>query len=401
MNIKINLLEKRYIVENTNLHQLAEDASPMVTIPTTSLGYSFDITIGAWSEGLTAYRRHSNGTMERIEGGIGIGLDFVLDESFKNTWLSSIPNRLMQNTSLFPEHQYQMLWLAANSKNAREILEVRPLILAIICERFHVDNVQALKLAELGQRQILEHLGFASTKAALKFIDKLDLTFERTSEIFHVMKMIDVRTCYFKRFSHYTKVNFSSLSLDNTHPFLTGTRLGKSLGELKNTTRLKLTLLIEDTLMLGNALGVHDPIQVIVNLKSYGELADIHDLWVERRNQMRMESMKPKDADVPYVHHFDAYQGIEQISDYYDLCTEGNEMRHCISVYHNRISSGNYVALRMTTPERMTIGLKVARTKQFPYEIDQIAGSRNKLPSEDTRKKVFDWLNCVRSNYAA
>lgn len=367
-------------------------SSKHATIPTTSIGYNFDIQINGWSDGFDCFRCFANGNKELIEGGIGIGLDFVESGMDKDECLSGIPSDLLLQTLVFPEHQYQMLWLAANSKNAADILSVRPLILAMVCERYPADNTAALELAEQGQRQILARLGFASSKAALKFIDKLELTYERTSEIFHVMKMLDVRTSHFKRFSHYSKVNFPSLSLDNTHPFLTGTHLGRSIGEMNNTTRLKLTLCIEDTLMLGQALGVQDPMANIVSLKNYDALVQLHDEWVRRRNQLRTEQMKPVNADVPYQVHLQETDSITQIVDYFDLCKEGDEMRHCISVYHNRIALGRYVAFRLAHPERMTVGLTINPAKKFPYEIDQIAGVRNKLPSDETREAVYEWL---------
>lgn len=379
--------------------QTESSLQPSVIISTTLLGYDFDIQISCWDEGLTAYQFKPGIRRDKIEGGIGIGLNFIDVGKNKTKWLSLIPEGLIEQTILFPEHQYQMLWLAANSRNAQEILLFRPLILALVCERYPVDNNLALSIANLGQRQIMEHLGLASTKAALRFIDKLDLTYERASEIFHVMKMLNAKTCYFKRFSHYETVNFPSLSLDNTHPFLTDTHLGRAIAETSNTTRLKLTLAIEDTLLLGHAVGVQDPMCVIVNLKTYQALINLHDEWTRRRNAIRIEDIKPMDADVPYPTHFSGTESISPIVDYYDLCKEGDEMRHCIAVYHNRIAHGSYVALRLIQPERMTIGIKVDMNKRFPYEIDQIAGIRNKIPAEETRERVFEWLLTERKKY--
>lgn len=114
---------------------------------------------------------------------------------------------------------------------------------------------------------------------------------------------------------------------------------------------------------------------------------------------MRIEEMKPMDADVPYPIHLSGNESISPIFDYNDLCKEGNAMHHCIAVYHNRIAQGRYVALRLSQPERMTIGIKVDMNKRFPYEIDQIAGLRNKIPAEGTRERVFEWLLTERKKY--
>ncbi|PMH46565.1 hypothetical protein BCU68_00510 [Vibrio sp. 10N.286.49.B3] len=373
-------------------------SSLLVTIPTTSIGYRYDVQISPWNEGFSAFRRYENGRLELIEGGVGVGLNFIQDDADKEQWLSTIPDGFLSKTGLLPEHQYQMLWLAANSDKAKDILAVRPLILALICERYPVDNSKALSVAELGQRQILDHLGFASTKAVLRFIDKLDLTYHRTSEIIYVMKMLDARTGYFKRFSHYSKVNFASLSLDHTHPFLTGTHLGRAIGQISYTTRLKITLCIEDTLRLGQALGVQAPMENIVNLTDYQSLVELHDEWVRRRNDMRIESTKPTDADIPYTKHLHETASISQIVDYQELCKEGKDMLHCIAVYHNRIAQGRYAAFKLTHPERMTVGVTINDNNKFPYTIEQIYGLRNKVPSHETRTKVYEWLEQARNN---
>ncbi|MBW8190320.1 PcfJ domain-containing protein [Neiella marina] len=379
--------------------QINTSSLPSVMINTALLGYDYDIQIMSWTEGLTAYQRNPSGSLTQIDGGVGVGLTFIDEGNDKTRWMSSIPDGLLEQTALFPEHQLQMLWLAANSKNAEDILLVRPFMLAMICESYRTDNQSALRLARLGQRQLLAELGLASTKAALKFIDKLTLTFEGANEIYHVMRMLNATTCFFKRFSHYTSVNFACLSLDNTHPFLTGTHLGRTLAETNNATRLRLKVVLVDTLLLGQDIGLADPLSVIVNLTTYDALQNLHDEWVRRRNLIRAEQRKPIDADKPYPVYFCSAPDIEPIVDYYDLCKEGDEMCHCVAVYHNRIAQGRYIVLRLSQPERMTIGIKIDPNKQFPYEIDQISGLKNKIPSEDTRKKVFDWLLNERKNY--
>lgn len=370
-----------------------------VTIPTSELGYGYDILISHWREGLTAYRQYLTGHRERIEGGIGVGLNFIAGDQSIEEWLEDKPGFLLANTAPFPEYQYQMLWLAVNSMNAEQILASRPLLLAMICERFTTDNHQALRLAELGQREILKQLGLASTKAALKFIDKLDLRYERNCELDLVMAMLDAKTCHFQKFRHYPLVNYASLSLDNIHPFLTGTKLGQNLAKASNNAHYRLSRLIEDTMNTGLALGVDAPMQNIVRLESHEALVELHDEWVRRRIAQRIESSKPDDADTPYPLHLLGNDHIEPITDYYELSKEGEEMNHCIGVYHQRIAQGKYAAFRLMSPERMTIGIAINPKKQFPYDIDQISGPRNALPSEEARKQVYAWLDAEKQRY--
>ncbi|WP_095499747.1 PcfJ domain-containing protein [Paraferrimonas haliotis] len=370
-----------------------------VTIPTTTIGYSYDIRIASWKNGLNAWRVSQGEVYEPLDGGLGVDLSFIGDEKEKARWLSLIPCELLEKTNAFSEYQYQMLWLAANSRNAWDILMQRPLIIALVCMTHSIDNKKALTVANCGQREILKYLGLASSKSALKFIDKLELSYARGSEISHVINMLDAQTNYYKRFSHYRKVNFASLSLDNTHPFLTQTRLGRKLSDDPNVSRSQLTGYIVDTLMLGDMLGFDDPMATIGNLGDLQALKQLHDDWVEQRNQHHDALMKPVDIDKSYPQHLRCPIQMTQIVCYDELCEEGKTMQHCIEIYHNRIVRQKYAAFRFNGAERATVGLKINSRKTFPYEIDQISGVKNKIVTQETRKFVFDWLQSERNRF--
>jgi hypothetical protein len=86
----------------TTIHKEQAEFSfqPAVIIPTTLLGYDYDIQISCWDEGLTAYRFKPSSRQEKIEGGIGIGLDFIDAGESKTKWLSLIPEGLIEQTTL-------------------------------------------------------------------------------------------------------------------------------------------------------------------------------------------------------------------------------------------------------------------------------------------------------------
>ncbi|KLV03693.1 hypothetical protein ABT56_17920 [Photobacterium aquae] len=366
--------------------------STMITIPTTMLGFNYDIELDNWHNKLSGCRVYQSGEQEPLDGGLGLGLDLLCGSQEGQQWLSTIPADLLAITDVFPEYQYQMLWLAVNSSSARQILECRPLLLVLICDKYNVDNEKALEVANLGQREILSHLGFDSSKSALKFIDKLDLTYQRSSELPHVIKQLDSAFSRFKVFKHYHRVNYSALALDHTHPFLTGTRLGMAIAHSTRRERRNLVTYLSDTLALGLAIGGVDPVLRVERLHSVEQLIVLHDQWVAVQLERRFEAMKPKDTDKPYPVCLPNAEGIRQIVDYDDLCLEAKQQRHCIAVYHNRIAAGHYAAYRMESPERMTIGIFINRKKAFPYEISQIAGFMNAIPSEKTRQRVHAWF---------
>lgn len=370
-----------------------------ITLPTTMLGFNYDIELEHWQKNLHGYRVFSDGKKVLLDGGLGISLNLLSGDNQYETWLESIPQHYLTASSAFAEYQYQMLWLAANCFEAAQLLESRPILLALICAKFSVDNEAAFELAKQGQREILAHLGLDSSKAALKFIDKLQLDFEHSSELKHVHKQLDPNFRRFKVFSHYKVVNYNALLLDHSHPFLTGTNLGRSIAEQRQSVYRNMMSYMSDTLRLGNAIGIDDPVHHVERMNSVEDLVALHDVWVARQIDIRFEAMNPEKTEVPYPKCLAETYGISQIVDFEDLCVEAKVQLHCIAVYHNRIAAGHYAAFRMESPERMTIGISINAKKAFPYEIQQIAGYKNAVPSEETRRVVHEWFDVCKQMY--
>ncbi|EKO5190716.1 PcfJ domain-containing protein [Vibrio vulnificus] len=321
-----------------------------ITLPTTMLGFNYDIELEHWQKNLHGYRVFSDGKKVLLDGGLGISLSLLFGDSQYDTWLESIPQHYLTASSAFVEYQYQMLWLAANCHEAAQLLDSRPILLALICAKYSVDYDAALELAKQGQREILAQLGLDSSKAALKFIDKLALDFEYSSELKHLLKQLDAHFCRFKLFSHYKVVNYSALLLDHSHPFLTGTNLGRSIAEQRQSDYRNTMAYMSDTLRLGDAIGINDPVRYVERLHNVEDLVELHDTWVARQIDMRFEAMNPERTGVPYPKYLANGHGISQIVDFDDLCAEAKEQLHCIAVYHNRIAAGHYAAFRMRSP---------------------------------------------------
>jgi hypothetical protein len=69
---------------------------------------------------------------------------------------------------------------------------------------------------------------------------------------------------------------------------------------------------------------------------------------------------------------------------------------HCIAIYHDRIKAGGYLAFRMDSPQRLTIGIRRKAQGSFPYEIDQICGKRNRPPTDESRGLIQTWFDRLR-----
>ncbi|CAH7188861.1 conserved hypothetical protein [Vibrio chagasii] len=370
----------------------------LLTIPTRTLGFDYDIEIRDWSQKLVGFHVFEDGRRP-LDGGIGLSLNLIEQFDVNGRWLETLPARYREITDNFPEYQYQMLWLAANTYEAAQLLELRPVILALICMKYSVDNQKALELSRLGQKKILAKLGLDSSKATLKFIDKLELHYNVGDELDHIVRILEPLQRRVLKFKHYSKVGYTALRLDQVHPFLTGSRLGIAMVEEGRLNSPSKMAMFQDAILLGRDLEIDDPLRSITSQNSFAMFEQLHDRWTEQRQMRRLEGNRPMDMDIPYPVPLLGNDNIHPIMDYFDLEKEGIEQKHCIGVYHNRIMSDRYVVFRMMKPQRLTIGLRRVPSKAFPFEIDQICGKRNAPPTEAARQVIHDWLEASKQTY--
>ncbi|RBQ30337.1 hypothetical protein CRU92_12770, partial [Arcobacter sp. FW59] len=215
-------------------------------------------------------------------------------------WLDSLPARYREITDDFPEYQYQMLWLAANTYEAAQLFELRPVILALICMKYIVHNQSALDLSRLGQKKILAKLGLDISKATLKFIDKLDLHYNVGDELDHIVRILEPLQRRVLKFKHYSKVGYTALRLDQVHPFLTGSRLGIAMVEEGRLNTPSKMAMFQDAILLGQDLDIDDPLRSITSQNSFAMFEQLHDRWTEQRQLHRLEGNRPVDMDIPY-----------------------------------------------------------------------------------------------------
>ena len=378
-----------YQTINTESTMIKSDA---LTIPVTTLGYDFDIIINSWDNGLDGFRVYNDNHLEVMEGNLGLNLELLYAYTHGTEWLSQIPSYYISLSAEYGEYQYQMLWLAANSYTARQLLQQRCLLLALICDRYKTDNKQALKVVDMGQREILSHLGFDNSKSALKFLDKIQLSANLGQAMYLIRQYLEPENKQYLRFKHYQCINDFCVCLDEKIPVLTGTKLGISLSSEPLKKIWSTISYIRDTISLGLELEVTHPQYIVSNLTSYQQLIRLHDSWTQQRITLR--NYRPINADEPYnIYLSDAPEyGIYAITNYDALLEESAVQQHCIVTYHPKIASQCYMAFSMDYSERLTIGIHCLPGGQGIY-IDQIKGKKNSAPSEIASQIIHQWLH--------
>lgn len=361
--------------------------SDTLVISTSSIGFDYNLELNSWLQGMNGYRVYPSGEREELEGNLGLDLK-ALSAYAQSSWIEQIPPQYRKQTRLFPEIEYYMLWLAANSSKAAQLLMCRPLLVALICKSTTIDKQRALEMAEKGQREILQELNLDSSKAALKFIDKLRLDYKSGLELTYVEKYLNAQTRHYLRFKHYPVVNDLVFNIDRTLPMFTGTCLGMALAKEKRLGNIWHHVgYVKDTVMLGQSLDIARPYELVGKLKSFNELKALHDRWAAQRVLSR--EIRPSDADSPYpILHGQCDPQLIHIANYDELLQESAEQQHCIVGYHPRIAAGEYVAFKMEAPERVTVGVRVLPWSNTRFEIDQIKCKHNAQPTVETRKLV-------------
>lgn len=370
-----------------------------LTIPVTTLGFEYDIWLNSFDDGLDGYRIYPQQRIEPIEGNLGLSLDLLYSYTQGTEWLAQIPPYLISCSESYNEFQYQLLWLAANSTAAKQLLIQRCVLLALICNQYKTDNTQALQIAEMGQRDILAHLGLDNSKSALKFLDKLHLSPKMGQALHLIREYLSPQNKGYLRFKHYDHIDDFTIFVDRNLPMLTGTKLGIALSEQKPKNIWPTIGYIRDTLILGNDIGMGSPQRVIGNQRSYAQLVELHDRWTQTR--ISLKNHRPNDADIPYVIPLRdcPEQSIFAIRCYDILLKESAEQSHCVVSYHQRIAERRYVVFTMQFPQRLTIGIDCPADGKGAFIIDQIRGKRNSPPSELAMKIIYQWLEDQKAHY--
>jgi hypothetical protein len=368
-----------------------------LVISNADIGLGFDLVLGTWNNRLDCFRQYEHNVRETLEGGLGFSLSYIEHMKGGGDWLASIPNEYLAVTQPYQEYQFQMLWLLANSEEAVDIVRSRPILLAMLCKAYPLNNNKALEALKGGQRHILKHIGLNASKGALRFLGKLEPDAQTTNGLNYVIQKLEPTFSRFMAFKHYKRVNLSSLSLDHSYPFITGTTLGLALAHEQDGVRQRLAFYLRDTLELGQAIGIADPARSVVARKSLDSLRELHDEWAVRRIDQDLVASTPEDANLPYPLLFKETENIKQITHYEMLCDEAREQQHCVAIYHSRIVRGRYAVFRMLEPERMTIGVAISPGVDCHFRLEQISGYKNQLPEEETRALVYQWFEECKS----
>ncbi len=136
------------------------------------------------------------------------------------------------------------------------------------------------------------------------------------------------------------------------------------------------------------------------DLEKFLNLSKSHDLhaWALNLMEQRAEKRERKwremmvDEVIEYPRPpIEGDEAIHAIENSRELFHEEEQMRHCITRYHDQILHGDYYAYKIVEPERATLGIVIEGPGK--YKIDQVVLAGNDQPGDQTMTRVHQWFS--------
>lgn len=362
------------------------------------LGYECIVNITSWNKGI-AWSGITETEIITVSDISEFGVPFV---SICNTgeadlWLSTFPEsmqeRLIDYELKYEGTVYVLLWFISRSQYACELFETNPLLVWLVLKTAQSKSwdIKFIFSVFLWKRtKILSECGLDESKAVLNIIQKLRLEYFKQYE-FELITEYDWMNVS-NHLSHLPYIDGRLLRLLKKHPELETSKLIQKFDANWEWQSFEMTF--RDTLKMADDLEIVDIMIRIRSCESIPQLTSLHDRLVSEINDKALQ-------DMPLVEYGEApikeTSIIVPITNNHDLHLEGRIQQHCISSYHNKITSGNYYAYQILKPERATLGLN--KTIEGGYIIDQVYLKCNGIVSDATRELIMGWLNSGIDEY--
>ena len=357
---------------------------------TPMLGYRISVELTTWKEGVH-WIHHSEAETYKSEyyEDSGIPVSFLLEYESLQDWSSEIPtdikSAVLEFEKQFIKHAFSALSFASRSKAAAQMLLSSPILMWMILQHSIQNKLSpeaAMELFLWKRIKILNLYDLPESKAVLRFLYKYKPKDFELSEFNTIKRFVDLFDM--SVISRIQNIRYALIRWLIQEPNWIHAGFVKTLDETCSIQTLK--VYVQDTFRMGRQLQNPQTQQNLLNCQTFEQVIQMHDRLIERINEVSFQGFENVVYPTPSL---EATDSIIPILNHKDLMLEGREMKHCISSYHNRVFDGEYYVFKILKPQRATIGLHNRKGKVV---VDQIRLKCNKMPSEETKEKVFWWL---------
>lgn len=313
-------------------------------------------------------------------------------------YFDEIPDEVRTELLRYGSRRWHLLCLFARCPGALDLSRSNPALCYALASNwvFHKPAVKlpmraARALAGKKQRQILGWLGFPTTEAARRLLQKIDPAALNVVRLLQIREMLANDGEMVQWLSHLPRIDPRMLEIVTTRwyrPLLTG-RLLREIDALPVGTRGKPPelLLFQDVDRLRWRLPdapVRGPFKSLRRLQAYhDELAEVdRQRWEEQRAAGRAGGPFP-------LPPFAGTAAIRPLRTADELYREGVEMKHCVGIYGDQVRAGQCYIYQVLEPVRATLQVvwNPSARKWQPGELQQ-AGNR-KVP-ETVAARLFE-----------
>ena len=144
---------------------------------------------------------------------------------------------------------------------------------------------------------------------------------------------------------------------------------------------------------------IKDAAALDIKVNPSWSLRRMKDEHTRNNRTLMMRQLDKVDAKPLYADHETAVAdgGLKGtvLSSERDVFAEGYEMDHCVYThYFTSIQKGDYIAMRITTPCRCTVGISISRSNGKERALyNQAYGKRNSMLPEETRRLIREYIS--------
>jgi len=365
------------------------------------------IKIGTWEQGLPFYsEKNGQWIANHYQSRITLLTNEHLNNKLLpiNHFLQTIPHWIVEKSMKYRYRQFNLLQTLSKYPSAVELFESAPnlLWLMVIEKENQQWSDEKIEKLLLQKRSSIINILFPGLDPLpkglrkinrLKFINKIQLH-DTSKQEFELIKQVISSINNIRAFYHWQKLPIHILAIIQTFPKLLGCRLleearqvkpinlAHCIGEYREVYQILLD--IERMVQILDIKGIQRHYE---SAKSKQSLLKYHDRLVEQINK---DPVSASEYQIGFPEMpFKGTTDIVYIKNVYDLITEGQVMKHCVSSYIKDARQGISYFFKVLKPQRATLQLGLMGND---YEIRQFKLKSNNEPSDESWHIVRQWL---------
>lgn len=309
--------------------------------------------------------------------------------------LASLPEEVVKLAFCLPEKHYQLMQAMLVSSAAMELaLSSRLLFILLVldAEKQNLDETSFKALVLKKRTQLLKHLKLPATASLVRLLARTNLSttylydLEAVTSVLkrpHLLRLLQQiqQPCL----QHFIFLRFQDTQL--TSNLLNLITPATTPDEAENIART-----VRDCFSLGAQKNQ------LASITSLSHLDALHDRLIHQYNRQHITDLAAK-FEAEYGEYppppLPGNEIVFPITNWADLLLEGQDMKHCVGSYQDRISQGRVYIYQAQTNNRLTFSL-VARGKQ--WVLDEIRGIANTHPSQEDLDLIHQWYRNTASS---